>query len=323
MAKVTLGQIAEVNKTSVTTVYNAINSCTPVDTKLKKEILITAESLGYFAQNKMPTCDIAVILPSCPMYFWSEAEKGILDEIRNTNVSLKLFTYNNMDDEEDFVLCINSAKRSNAKVYIITPTSTPGAVEALKGLDKEIIFLNEYVPVNNAGYVGSNGYGDGQALAKACSGYLKDHPRILIIDTNTKHYMANERKRGFCEALPDNARIAGEIRLDFNRILSANIAREIQNKYLGKFDCIFIAQGWFQHVFMALKKLKIVVPCVGFENQKISPKYTDNCIICCALVQQIRLQGAQSIKYAIKLIEKQIQPGEHITVQSILLPKNR
>ncbi|HOA31445.1 MAG TPA: hypothetical protein PKM70_05935, partial [Clostridia bacterium] len=124
MDKLTLSRIAKMHKTSTTTVYNALYSRTPVNTKLKKEILNTAESIGYFAQNKVPVCDVAVILPSNPVYFWSEAEKGILNEIRNSNISIKLFTYSSMDDEEDFVLCMESAKRSNAKVYIITPVNT-------------------------------------------------------------------------------------------------------------------------------------------------------------------------------------------------------
>ena len=319
MDKLTLSRIAKMHKTSTTTVYNALYSRTPVNTKLKKEILNTAESIGYFAQNKVPVCDVAVILPSNPVYFWSEAEKGILNEIRNSNISIKLFTYSNMDDEEDFVLCMESAKRSNSKVYIITPVNTEKTIRIFNELDKNIVFLNEYVEIDKAGFVGADAYKDGQMLAQACYDFLKKHPRILIINTTAKNCKAEERKLGFCESLPESARITGEIKLPFNRTLAASIAREIEIRYQGKFDCIFVAQGWFQQVSMALKKLDLVIPCIGCENQKVSPKYAENGKLHAARVQHIRKQGEQSIKYAMKLIEGVELPGRNITVESTLM----
>lgn len=319
MDRVTLSKIAEMHKTSTTTVYNAIYSCTPVNTKLKKDILNTAESMGYFLKNKMPTCDVAVILPSIPVYFWSEAEKGILNEIRNSNVSIKLFTYSSMEDEEDFVLCMESAKRSCAKVYIITPVNTEKSIRTLKEIDKDIIFLNEYVKIDKAGFVGADAFKDGQSLAQACFDFIKQHPRVLIINVISTNNKEEERKKGFCDSLPENAQVIGEIKMPFNRTLAANIAREIESNYQGKFDCIFIAQGWFQQVSMALKKLDMVVPCIGCENQKVSPKYAGNGKLHAALVQHIRQQGEQSIKYAIRLIEGLDYPGRNITVESALI----
>ncbi|NLN04619.1 MAG: hypothetical protein GX166_07365 [Clostridiaceae bacterium] len=67
MDRVTLSKIAKIHRTSTTTVYHAIYSCTPVNTKLKRDMLNTAVSVGYFLINKMPACDIAVILKSEPL----------------------------------------------------------------------------------------------------------------------------------------------------------------------------------------------------------------------------------------------------------------
>lgn len=321
MEKVTLKVIAEKTNTTTTTVYNALNCSASVSIELKTTIIKTAKTLGYsFEENSK--CDIAVLLPANPIYFWSEAKKGIDDVAKKLKLSVKTFLFSSLESEDDFLLCLDIAKGNSPKIYIIVPACGEGTIESIKNLDKPVIFLNEYKDIKGTYYVGSDSYEDGKKVSQICRNFLKENPRILIIDIENEHYMAAQRKLGFCDALPRESAIVGEIKIHNDKTAPSKLARVIREKYLDKFDCIYIAQGIIPQVSIALKKLNVTSPCIGFEKPVINHIYSNSINLKCKLVQQIRLQSSESIKYAVRILNN-IEDRTRITIPSIIFHKNK
>lgn len=326
---VTLKDIAKINNTSIKTVYNALHSSASVDLDLKAKIIKSAHDLDYFSharinRQKSEKCIIAALLPSNPIYFWSQAQKGMQEAINDKTVSLEVFVYSNIDSDDDFLYCIDRAKNSNPDVYIIVPPCSEVAKIEISKIDKPIIFLNEFVNIdsdNEIRFIGADTYEDGKMFATTCRDLLLSNPRVLIMHGEKNNFMVQRRRQGFCDYLPEGVEVIGEIRPESSTTMSANMAQTIHKEYIDKdnkpmFDCIFVATGLIPQVCLTLKKLDLKIPCIGCEKPDSNFKYIQEGIIHGELVQSIKKQGAESIEYALKIINEEELSSEKVTVPS-------
>ena len=327
--KATLKEIAEMNHTSVSTVYNALHSSRSIDPDLKARILDTAQMLNYFCQTKkseisLLKCRIAAIIPSNPIYFWSEARKGIQEAINNKDICLKMFVYTNIDTDNDFLFSLEQAKEMHPDAYIIVPPCSESSKRAISNLSKPVVFLNEYLNVetgSSTGFIGADAYSDGQLFAIACRDFLRKYPRILIVHGDKNNYMVQKRKQGFCDYLPADSAVVGEIRQESSPVMAAKMAQRIKKEYVYKenilkFDCIFVATGLVPQVCLTLKKLNFNVPCIGCEKPRTNSQYIREGFIYGELVQSIREQGDQSVSYALRMINEEETKNKSITIPS-------
>jgi DNA-binding LacI/PurR family transcriptional regulator len=330
---VTLKKIAEINGTSIRTVYNALHSSASVDLELKARILKTAQELNYFPQaknsrQKAERCIIAALIPSNPIYFWSEAQRGMqeaIEAIDNKTVSLEIFVYSNIDMDDDFLYCIERARNSNPDAYIIVPPCSETSKNEIQKLNKPIVFLNEYIHIddtNETSFIGADTYSDGKLFAETCQNFLLSNPRVLIVHGEKDNYMVQRRCQGFCDYLPKGVVVIGEIRPGSSTTIAAKMAQIIHKEYIAKeniplFDCIFVATGLIPQVCLTLKKLNLKIPCIGCEKPNSNFKYIKEGILYGELVQSIKKQGLESVNYALKVVNK-----EDIACRKVTIPSN-
>ena len=159
-------KIAQAAGVSEMVVKRALGDYRNISSESKKKVLTVAEELGFTIST--PSCDVAIILPSTPEYFWLKFSKCIEKYAKELKLKYRFFSYTSVKDYQDIFHCIEKAENSEAKVYIIVGQKHPTIIEKITELAKRkhVILLEEYIEIENTCYVGENLFQSGYELAE-------------------------------------------------------------------------------------------------------------------------------------------------------------
>ncbi len=305
-------KIAKAAGVSEMVVKRALSNYRNISSESKKKVLNTAKELGFTLST--PSCDIAIILPSMPEYFWHKFSKYLESYAKENKLKYRFFVYTSVKDEEDLLQCIKKAEDAEAKVYIIVGQDFPQVKAKIKELatEKPVILLEEYLEIENTCYIGENSFQSGYEL---CELYFKEYPgkkNILLVRSSIDN--SNDgRLAGFYKALKD----LGMPEPDFvdvqrgNRIVASTIARKL-NELGDKCDCIYSPSGYLSESCNAVVKLKSNKEhhCIGFESNKLTNKYCKLGLIKIIVDQDMDGQSREAVNLATECLKTGEKPKE-------------
>ena len=305
---------------SQATVSRAMRHCGGVDSMTRRQIL---SCLDPADASSSLGCDVYVILPDTPRYFWKEIKEGMIAEKKNTSVSIKINIYTNVRDEETVLFYLNEAEKLGAKVVLLSAMITPAIAEKLNLLRRHtaIFLVSEGGDVTNSFYFGADAYGDGFRLGKIfCERYSEMTPIVVNVKSN---YNVEKRTQGFTDALRqyDGVRfetmpvcfihhtVAADPKL-FPSKLAAVLSEWMEEE---RSYCLYIPFGniYQSRVFLKAKrgsKLTCIThDCVIGEDGK--PENG----IAVTLKQNTFDQGKAAIRAAVRYVTEGVFPGKKYT----------
>ncbi len=312
-------KIAKVAGVSEMVVKRALANYRNISSESKKKVLNAVEELGFTISA--PSCDVAIILPSMPEYFWHKFSKCLESYAKENKLKYRFFVYTSVKDEEDLLYCIKKAEDAEAKVYIVVGQDFPQVKAKIKELasEKPVILLEEYLEIENTCYIGENTFQSGYEL---CELYFKEYPgkkNILLVRSSIDK--GNDgRLAGFCKALKDMNMPEPSV-VDVqrgNRIVASTIARKL-NELGDKCDCIYSPSGYLSESCNAVIKLKgdRKIHCIGFESNKLTNKYCKSGLIKLVVDQDMDGQSEKAMSVALECLMSGEAPKEKcIYIQS-------
>lgn len=290
-------KIAEAANVSEMVVKRALCDYRNISPESKKKVLKVAEELGLSIST--PSCDVAIILPAMPEYFWFKFSKFLEKYAKESKLKYRFFSYTSVKDYQDLLHCIEKAENAEAKVYIIVGQKFPQVEEKITCIAKEkpVILLEEYLEIENTCYVGENSFESGYELCKL---YFEEYSRdkkILVVRSSIDNGN-NGRLAGFCKALEDmNMPTPSYVDVQRgNRIVASAIARKLSQ--MGEeCDCIYSPSGYLSECCNAVIKLKSnkEFHCIGFESNKLTNKYCKKGLIKLIIDQDMEGQSREAI----------------------------
>lgn len=290
-------KIATAAGVSEMVVKRALANYRNISSESKKKVLKAAEELGFTISA--PSCDVAIILPSIPEYFWHKFSKYLESYAKENKLKYRFFVYTSVKDEEDLLQCIKKAEDAEAKVYIIVGQDFPQVKAKIIELasEKPVILLEKYLEIENTCYIGENSFQSGYEL---CELYFKEYPgkkNILLVRSSIDN--SNDgRLAGFYKALKDMG-MPEPAFVDVqrgNRIVASTIARKLSQ--MGEeCDCIYSPSGYLSECCNAVIKLKSnkEFHCIGFESNKLTNKYCKKGLIKLIIDQDMEGQSREAI----------------------------
>lgn len=308
---------------SRSTVSRVLRHCGGVDTELRNEILKAAAESGNYAVG---VCDIYVILPQVPKYFWQRAYDGVARQISEP-YRVKLNICTKSTDSETALFYLDEAERMGARVIIIAMQATSVLRDRLELLAKDrlVILLSEYFENKNCFYVGGDPLEEGRAVGRLWRKYYADtEPIILDFYENTNPSL---RAEGFTREIadlwekPQRIRIPNEAYTNMKSAPSQIARMLFGNPILDKEDnkcCIYCPIGGID-ISLAIYKLKLAdLPiCICHDVSVIGdPCLADTPSTHCDAVcmQDVYAQAKTAMTLAIAYLDGEPLPQSKSTI---------
>lgn len=296
---------------SQATVSRAIRHCGGVDSDTRRKILSCVDTPETSQRSE---CDIYVILPDTPRYFWEELKAGVTSIKPPENITVKHNVYTNVRDEDVILYYLDEADRMGARVILLAALMTPSIFERVKALVQHcaVFFLSEWGgEPENTFFFGADSYEDGAMMGRIfCEQYSSMTPFVINVEQNDN---VIRRMDGFLDTLRrfDEKRfrnvpmcsisynIAGDIRLFPSKI--ASILTEVMEANASY--CLYIPFG---NLYMSRVTQKIrggaKVVCLGHDCM-VGEDGTPENGIAATVRQDTFLQGETAIRAAIRYLE--------------------
>lgn len=315
MVKPNLSDIAEHSGKSVSTVSKVLRSCPGVTEETRDAVMRSVHILsGHEVRESESKCDISVILPDRPGYFWQKA-RGKL-QVPSARVGLKIYSRIAREGCANTVeRYVTEAEEEGARAVILAARADTRLMKILSRIAKNrlLIQLCEYADVPNTFFVGSDGYADGWRLAEKICPRCDRIPRIGI-PLGDGSYLTERRIRGFTDALRGKAEIFQVENPDSGTLYSARLARSIDA--LGvPLDYLFCFDGVTADACEALYKLrgKMNTRLIGFEYPKTAEKYMADGRIVALAVQDPAAQMSAALDLADRYLTTRTCPNRKFT----------
>lgn len=317
--------LAEKMDVSKSTVSRVLRHCGGVDTELRNEILRAAADGENYAVG---VCDIYVILPQVPKYFWQRAYDGVARRTYEP-YRMKLNICTKSTDSETALFYLDEAEKMGAQVIIIAMQATSTLRDRLEVLAKDrlVILLTEFFENENCFYIGGDPIEEGRAVGGLWREHYADsEPIILDFYENTNSTL---RAVGFTREIadlwcdPQMIRIPNEAYLNI-KAAPSQIARMLFGNPIfdkkGKKCCIYCPIGGID-ISLAIYKLKLASPpiCICHDVSTIGdPCLADTPSTHCDAVcmQDVYAQARKATNLAIAYLDGKPLP----TSQNIILP---
>lgn len=332
-------EVSRAAQVSKSTVSKALNNCGGVDPDMKELILRTAKDMAFTPAQKRRKAlqggwTVGVVMPINPYYFWDGAIQGMKHTEKQKEDFHLIFSFfsgvsgiSGQSSEKDVLYCLDYIEDLKVDLLVITPPAFPEVARRLRALAGKfpIVFFNETADAPSLFYAGTNFYQDGIRLARASQRILQDYPGLLLI-TGPSLPMVEERDGSFCDEarkLVPNLLNSGRVpveKLD-QHLFSAQLARILHDKYVGKFRTVYVSQGFMPQVCLALHKLQLdgQVAVVGYENPSQNEAYMRKGMIKAVVEQDIYNQGVCCMEAVYQWLAHGILPANNcIHVPSIL-----
>ncbi len=251
---------------SSSAVSKAINHCPGLGAELRERILDIAATEGV--SGRRTACDVYVILPDTPTYFWRAFLKALGEALEGRGLTAKYNVYTAFGDRAVVERYLDEAEALSPSVLLIAAQDA-GVEERLSAMStrRAVISLIDPIPAPNVFFVGSDHRADGRML---CERVRREHPtarRVLLLSPSH----TEERLAGFVEAAAGldcrTVRLSGgESAAELARMLDAT-------RRAWPSDAVVCMNGSTQLLGMALKKCRLDLPCYGFETPPIDPRY--------------------------------------------------
>ena len=298
----------------------ALGDCSGVNAQIRSAAKAAAEKYCYSGKQKKDF-PLTVILPDTPHYFWDLSLKGINDALGPLKFRLSRIT--NLHDFSSLEQCIKKAVSHGVRALIL-PVPNQKTADLLAKFDEDIIIfqLCEYRDIINSFQFSSDGYSDGQRLAKAllsAHGYAQQNlysesykfakiPYAVLLDSYTQ--LSSERSEGFRSVYPEEYILdIIEIPDNFGRLLPSVLARLITDKGLSRFELLICNDGILPAASATIKKLGMTGKafCAGYEYQEKSQNERDR-NICVTVTQDIYSESFAAASAAAVYIKTGVFP---------------
>ncbi len=294
LKKRTLSEVAETVGVSNSAVSRAVNHCHGLSTEIRDTILAEADRAGLGGKVHQ-TCDVYLILPENPNYFWSALYEAVIAELSNQNIRIKANIYSKLNDKTIVERYLCEAERLQAKVILIA-ARYPELDTQLSQIaaDRAVFSVCEPCSAANVFYFGSDRTEDGRLLAHRC---IENHPNAinyLFLGTDPL------RRQGFLEVAENVHILKCPPRLGYAQT-SAELARDLE-QLLSKSQCDVIVcfDGFAAKICQALKKLRRCIPVYGFEMQPLEERYGSPAGLVCQDLSALGIQIANSCETFLK-----------------------
>ncbi len=296
------------------TVSRVLRHCGNVDADTRRQILFSHE---HTEKEPYCACDIYVILPDTPRFFWGKLLHGLSRTKIDPAVCVKYNLYSGIRDEDVVLHYLAEAEALAPKVIILATNMTPGIEEKLKVLQQTslIFLLSEYAALTNAFYFGSDNYADGYRMGEIFRDRYGDMtPIVLNVERN---HNVTRRTEGFAAALGDRTvgtysippEVAADIKL-FPSKLAAMLAEWMDE---AQTYCLYIPFGSV-YLSRVLKKAKCGERLVFLDHDcNVGEDGRTEQGIAASVVQDTFGQGAAAIQAAERYVLTGICPREKCT----------
>ncbi len=266
MEKSKLTAVAAELGTSRATVSKALNHCAGVSGAMRERILQAAAEKGL-SGKPVSSCDIYVILPETPEYFWGALYEALRDALADCPWTSKGNLYSRMGDGDTVERYLTEAEELGARAILIAAR--------YEGLDQRLarlcttkaVFSICEPAVTNGFYFGSDFAADGRALASHCLAENPGARRILLAGYPTERQAGLEARARELGVETDHMPLG-------RQDTSAEIARSLWAAWEAKpFDAVICLDGIAGEVCAALKKCRLELPCYGFEHPPVQERY--------------------------------------------------
>lgn len=322
-----VGHISNKLNISKSTVSKAIRHCSGVDSETRQCILDEIRIINYQPESE---CDVYVILPDIPQYFWHELRQGIKEGSREDLVSIKHNIYTNPKDENAVLAYLDEAEELNARAIVISTYITPKIHEKLESLKEGrlILILSEYHELINGFFVGADAYMDGYRMGKEYLSRFSD--RKLITLSITGNVNIQKRLDGFKQAVKEEneALLNDAVFIDLDRkilkdikLLPSKLAPLFVDAAKGsQAVCIYSLFGVFQ-LPLAIVKAKLTNKAVCMCHDYFVDKSDSGMTITCN--QDVIEQGRMAIKLATDYVTQKMYPNEKKTIIPSLINSSK
>lgn len=301
---------------SQATVSRVLRHCSAVDSDTRRQILSSLDPADAFPASE---CDIYVILPDTPRYFWEKVRKGTILAENDPLVSIKHNIYTNVRDEDVILHYLDEAKAMRAKVVIIAAVMTPVIRERLLDLQKNtaIFLLSEGGELVNSFYFGADSYEDGFKLGSLfLERYSHMTPVLVSVENN---YNVRKRMEGFTDALrkhdEERFRTVPQITIHYTTAADpklfpskiASLLAEVMEA--GRSYCLYVPFG-NANLSRILQKAKCGgrLICLGHDCM-IGEDGRPEKGIAAAVKQDTAGQGEAAVRAAIRYVKSGVFPG--------------
>lgn len=308
---------------SRSTVSRVLRHCGGVDTELRNEILKAVAESGNYAVG---ACDIYVVLPQVPKYFWERAYDGVARQTCEP-YRMKLNICTKSTDSETALFYLDEAEKMGARVIIIAMQATKMLKERLEALAKDrlVILLSEYFENESCFYVGGDPLEEGRAVGRLWREYYADtEPMILDFYENTNTSLRTEgfvREIADLQSDPQRIRIPNETYANM-KTAPSQIARMLFGNPIfeqkGKKCCIYCPIGGID-ISLAIYKLKLADPpiCICHDVSVIGdPCLADTPSTHCDAVcmQDVFAQAKEAMSLAFTYLNGEPLPTSRNTI---------
>lgn len=262
MKNAQIGELASNYDVSKMTIKRVLNHCPGVNSDLREKILLNCEGLPYSR-----ICDVYVILPQVPIYFWGRIFELLLNELNQRDIKSKFNVYTKLGDTASVENYLSEAEQLNARIILIAAKNDGLTARLSKIAEKRAVFsIIENTAAKNVFYFGSDRVDDGCMLVERCLAENPDIRRLLVIGSDS------ERLGGVVRAIGNRVSYCSiELNYDTRAYeLSRLISEQCKS---GGFDAVLCLDGIVDRVFMAMKKCNLELPVYGFEIQAVEKRY--------------------------------------------------
>ncbi len=265
MKKSQLTAVAERIGTSSSAVSKALNHCPGLGDELRERILDAAAAEGV--HGRRAACDVYVILPDTPTYFWRTFHHALGRALAARGLTAKYNVYTMLGNRAAVERYLDEAEAMTPAVLLIA-AHYDGLAARLSAMASHrfVVSMIEPADATNVFFVGSDQRADGRMLYAHVREDLPSAHRVLLLVP----FHAEERLAGFAEAADMDCHIVrvsgGESAAELARILNAMHRTEPT-------DAVICMNGNTQTVCMALKKCRLTLPVYGFEKPPIDSRY--------------------------------------------------
>lgn len=200
---VTIRDVAERAKVSISTVSRVLNDTCNVKADKRDRVLDAAAALGYTPNpaaqslHSRKTGAIGILLPYVSGEFYAELLNGIDSAAQEGGRLLLISTSHN--SEEELEAAMKGMYRRVDGMLVMAPVTTSEAVLGRAPKDFPVVFLNTRSEGNDSPLLTFDNYGGMRAMTEHL--IQRGHQRIGFITGPADAFDAKERFRGYREAL--------------------------------------------------------------------------------------------------------------------------
>ncbi|MCL4509717.1 MAG: LacI family transcriptional regulator [Bacteroidetes bacterium] len=200
-------EVAKKANVSTATVSRVLNSSEVVTEETKRRVLAVIDELNYMphaigrALVTRQTNLIGVILPDVHSEFFSELIRGIDKAARQHNYHIIVSSTHSDKREIESMLTVMQGGRVDGLIIMSPHIDTEEVIKHLSPLSR-VVFVNSYLNGASFDSVTIDNYGGAYQMVEHLIEH--GHKRIAILKGEERNYDAQERFRGYLDAVKDN-----------------------------------------------------------------------------------------------------------------------